>query len=84
MFDGIAVDVLPERPLLAHGHQLLIAAGHVAAAQVGLVDHATAPVAPAVVAPAVLGDDAVEVLAEGFQGGTVLDRSLHGLAEVGH
>ena len=76
----IRVLVLPERSRL----QLLPPARRIAGVQVGLVDHAGAPVAAAVVVPPVARHDAVEVAPELLQRGAIGNRFVHGLAEVAH
>ena len=78
VLDPVAVLVLPVRRVL----QLLPAASSEAGVQVGFVDDLAAPVAAAVVVPAMLGHDAVEVLAEVFQRGAARDGFIHGSPKV--
>lgn len=58
------VPVLPSRTALHRSLHLLVAPGVVRLPEVGFVDDSGAPVEGAFVAPAVGGDDLVEVLAE--------------------
>ena len=71
MLHCIAVDILPVRMGIAHVHQLLVAPGHVSAAQVRLVNGAGAPLKTAVITPAITRNDGRKILAEGFQRTTV-------------
>lgn len=63
---------------------LIPASGGVGRVHVGVEDHAAAPAARAVVAPAVLLDDAIEVLSEGVQRLAALNRLGDGVVEVGN
>ena len=71
MLNHIAVDILPVGMGVAHVHQLLVAPGHVSAAQVRFVNSAGAPLKAAVITPAIPRNDGRKILAEGFQRTTV-------------
>ena len=74
--------VAPERALGGDVAHLPVAPGGVGRAEVRAVDDFGTPVPPAVVAPPVLGDEGVEVLAEGGERRALGDGLIHGGAQI--